>query len=47
MNGVVFHTSAMMITARADQRSENHALSPRLNHSFTKPESRANAYCHA
>ena len=47
MNGVVFHTSARMITASADHRSENQALSPSPNHSLTKPESRAKAYCQA
>jgi hypothetical protein len=46
MNGVVFQTSAMMITAKALKRSPNHALSSAINgRLLTKPVSGEKANC--
>ena len=48
MNGVVFQTSAMMITANALQRSPNQALSSATNGSWlTKPVAGSKAKSHA
>ena len=48
MNGVVFQTSAMMITANELNRSPNHALSSAMNgSSLTKPVSGVKANCQA
>src|SRR5919106_2030759 len=48
MNGVVFQTSAMMITAKALKRSPNHALSSAIKGSLlTNPTSGRKANCHA
>ena len=48
MNGVVFQTSAMMITANALKRSPNQALSSAISGSpLTKPVAGSNANCQA
>ena len=48
MNGVVFQTSAMMITANALNRSPNQSLSSAMNGSWlTKPVSGWKANCQA
>jgi hypothetical protein len=48
MKGVVFQTSARMITTSEEFRSPNHALSSATNgRSFTKPVSGSNAKNHA
>ena len=47
MNGVVFQTSAMMITAKALKRSPNQSLSSAISgRLLTKPVSGAKANCH-
>ena len=46
MNGVVFQTSAMMITAKELKRSPNQALSSAISgRPLTKPVSGAKANC--